>query len=234
MTQPLLPVEIDGNIHDFVVDTGATVSLVKPFVSKSQYRKCAVQASGVSGTNLEILGLQNIEFRITNEDSKMTFVQAFVVCPLVIDSTGILGMDFLHKVGAEISLTTSLLSVNGCHFRLKTMRSEDFVSHVTGNRNDPTRGLATHEPGGVQTSILASEPLAEQWTGIVELAETVLVPPLSGRIARGRVVRRGDPTELREIEFPKEKPEPPREAVVLVDPERESTWNLLGANCSYT
>jgi hypothetical protein len=48
-------------------------------------------------------------------------------------------------------------------------------------------------------SNLASEPFAEQWTGIVELVETVLVPPLSGRIARGRVVRRGDPTELRHV-----------------------------------
>jgi hypothetical protein len=90
-------------------------------------------------------------------------------------------MDFLHKLGAEISLTTSLPSVNGCHFRLKTMRSKDFVPHVTENRNDSTRGLANHEPGGMQTSNLANEPLAEQWTGIVELTETVLVPPLSGR-----------------------------------------------------
>jgi hypothetical protein len=57
----------------------------------------------------------------------MTFVHAFIVCPLVIDSTGILGMDFFHKVGAEISLTAGLLSVNGCHFRLKTVRSEDSV-----------------------------------------------------------------------------------------------------------
>jgi hypothetical protein len=71
-------------------------------------------------------------------------------------------MDFLHKVGAEISLTTSLLTVNGCHFLLKTMRSEDFVPHVTENRNDPTRGLANPEPGGVRMSNLANEPLAEQ------------------------------------------------------------------------
>jgi hypothetical protein len=79
------------------------------------------------------------------------------------------------------------------------MRSENFVSHVTENRNDPTRGLANSEPGGVQTSNLASEPLAEQWTGIVELAETVLVPPLSGRIARGRVVRRAKEFVIRII-----------------------------------
>jgi hypothetical protein len=81
MTQPLLPVEIDGKIYDFVVDIGATVSLIKSFVSKSQYRKCAVQARGVSGTNLEILGRQDIEFRITNEESRMTSVHVIVVCP---------------------------------------------------------------------------------------------------------------------------------------------------------
>jgi hypothetical protein len=37
----------------------------------------------------------------------------------------------------------------------------------------------------------------ESCLGTVELAETISVPPLSGRIARGRVVRRGDLTELK-------------------------------------
>jgi hypothetical protein len=80
--------------------------------------------------------------------------------------------------------------------------SEDSVPHMSENRTDPSRGLANREPGGVRMSNLAGDALAEQWAGIVDLAETVLVPPLSGTIARGRVFRRGDPAELKEFEFP--------------------------------
>jgi hypothetical protein len=37
----------------------------------------------------------------------------------------------------------------------------------------------------------------ERCIGTVELAEAVSVPPLSGRVARGRVVRRGDLAEFK-------------------------------------
>jgi hypothetical protein len=56
--------------------------------------------------------------------------------------------------------------------------------------------------------------LKEGWTddesclGTVELAETISVPPLSGRIARGRVVRRGDLMEFKA----------PSNQVIMVDP----------------
>jgi hypothetical protein len=61
---------------------------------------------------------------------------------------------------------------------------------------ESAHGLITHE-------LEKSLDLTDRWEeeesciGTVELAESVSVPPLSGRIAQGWVVRRGDLTEFK-------------------------------------
>jgi hypothetical protein len=110
-------------------------------------------------------------------------------------------MDFLQRVGAEISLTTQSLHIGRYSFPLKSRE-----------REDPTvRRLINAELGGPPCLGLedeSNEPVAD-WEGTVELAETVTVPPLSVRIARCRVVRRDDSTVIKV----------PRNQEVLVDPE---------------
>jgi hypothetical protein len=116
----------------------------------------------------------------------MTFVHTFVVRPLEIRSSDILGMDFLQRVGAEISLTAH--SLIGRH----TIPLVDWESRVS-----TVRSLAYCGQDGPTFLSQESEDdgLVEEWVGTVELAETVTVPPLAGRIARCRVVRRGDLTD---------------------------------------
>jgi hypothetical protein len=111
-----------------MVDTGAMVSLIQPRISKVQVQPCDVQARGVTGTQLEILGLQKVEFNLGNKDYYMTFEHTFVVSPLVRGRSGILGMDFLQRVGAEISLTAQLLTIGRRSFPLKGRELE--VSEV--------------------------------------------------------------------------------------------------------
>jgi len=43
-----------------MVDTGAMVSLIQPGISKAQVQPCDVKARGVTGTQLEVLGEQEI------------------------------------------------------------------------------------------------------------------------------------------------------------------------------
>lgn len=69
----------------------------------------------------------------------------------------------------------------------------------------------------MRTDDVASESLTGQWVGTVELAETVLVPPLSVRIARGRVIKRGDPIEVKT----------PENLEILVDTVGESLPGIL-------
>jgi len=74
VTEPVLTLEIEGQVFSFMVDTGAMVSLIQPGISKAQVQPCDVQARGITGTQLEILGEQQVEFTIRNQDYYMTFI----------------------------------------------------------------------------------------------------------------------------------------------------------------
>ena len=160
------------------------VSLIQPGISKAQVQPCDVQARGVTGTKLDILGEQEIEFNLRSSNGDITFVHTFVVSPLKRCSSGILGMDFLQRVGAEFSLTAQVLYIDRYSFPLRGQERE--VSEVQ------------HLINAGQTGSLCPDQEEEgdesvgDWEGTVELAEAVTLPPLSGRIAQCRVVRRGD------------------------------------------
>jgi len=180
VTEPVLTLEVGGEEFSFTVDTGAMVSLIHSGISKAQMQPCDVQTRGVTGTQLDMLGEQEVRFNLRSNNGCMTFAHMFVVTPLKRCSSGIPSMDFLQQVGAEICLTAQLLC-KGCYsFPLKGQELE--VSEV--------QRLITAE----QTESLCldqEEGEAERvgdWEGAIELAETVTVPPLSVRIARCRVV----------------------------------------------
>jgi hypothetical protein len=58
VTEPVLTVEIGGGVFEFMVDTGAMVSLIQPGISGAHVQPCDVKARGVTGTPLEIVGEQ--------------------------------------------------------------------------------------------------------------------------------------------------------------------------------
>jgi hypothetical protein len=200
VTEPLLTLEIEGEEFMSMVDNGAMVSLIKPGISNAQLRVCEVQARGISGTLLSVSGEQKVEFSIRHGKNSMTFIHTFVVSPLETCSSGILGLDFLQQVGAEISLTARSLTIGDHLFPLSGWKQE---ASTNQSRAHDGWGEATFPPNEWDSD----EPV-EDWVGTVELAEAVTVPPLSGRIARCRVVRRSD----LEVEIP-------RNQVVMVDPE---------------
>ena len=68
VTEPVLTLEIEGEEREFMVDTGAMVSLIQPAISKASVQPCDVQARGVTGTQLEILGEQEVEFVLRNKN----------------------------------------------------------------------------------------------------------------------------------------------------------------------
>jgi hypothetical protein len=129
----------------------------------------------------------------------MTFIHTFAVSPLETCSSGILGLDFLQRVGAEISLTARSLTISDHSFSLSGWKQEASTNRSLANYGWNGATFHSNEWEG-------DEP-EEDLVGTVELAEAVTVPPLSGRIARCRVVRRSD----LEVEIP-------RNQVVMVDP----------------
>ena len=106
-----------------------------------------------------------------------------MVSPLKRCSSGILGMDFLHRVGADIILTAQLLYI-GHYFPLRGRELE--VSEVQRLINvGQTESLCPDQEEK------GDEPVGD-WEGTVQLAEAVTLLPISVRIARSRVIRRDD------------------------------------------
>jgi len=110
-------------------------------------------------------------------------------------------MDFLQRVGAEISLTSQVLVIDQHTFQFVDREGEIPTGPSLASEDWKGTALPTHSEVGVES--------VEDWAGTVELAETVSLPPLSARIARCRVVRRDDPTDV----------QVPRKQLVMVDPE---------------
>jgi hypothetical protein len=77
------------------VDTGATISVVRPEVSDKTVEECATLVKGVTGHNLNVIGSQNLTLEFENG---LELNHSFSVCPLEMgDITGILGLDFLWE-----------------------------------------------------------------------------------------------------------------------------------------
>jgi hypothetical protein len=189
VTEPLLTVEIGREEFLFMVGTGAMVSLIQPGISSAQVRACDVQARGVTGTQLDVLEEQTVEFVIRHEDHYMIFTHTFVVSPLKRCSSGILGMDFLQQVGAEVSLTSGLLIIDRYSFPLTDWEAGASKHQRLANECTERLRIRSQEEG--------DDGAVEDWVGTVELAGTVTVSPLSVRIARCRVVRRGDSVDVK-------------------------------------
>ena len=107
MTERILTLEIGEKEFEFMVDIGAMVWVIQPGIGRAQVQPCDVRASGITGTQLEVLGEQEVEFTPRNQEYSGSFVHTFLVSPLKRCSSDILGMDFLQLVAAEISLTAS-------------------------------------------------------------------------------------------------------------------------------
>jgi len=94
----------------FIVDTGSNISLIKPGMSRSEIRATNLAQFGVRGNELEVTGVQEVEFRGNNRNYR----HQFYVCSLPTDADGIIGMDFLGIVNAKLDLEKQELRLLKC------------------------------------------------------------------------------------------------------------------------
>jgi hypothetical protein len=104
---PTIQVTILSGQKSFIVDTGSNVSLVKTGVSNNKVKATSATPFGVTGDELEIAGVQEIEFCCNN----YIYCHQFYVCPLPTDADGIIGMDFLQMVNAKLDLKRHEISM---------------------------------------------------------------------------------------------------------------------------
>jgi hypothetical protein len=97
---PTIQVNVLSGEKSFIIDTGSNVSLVQPGVSNNKMKAASVTPFRETGDDLEITGIQEIEFRCNSYN----YCHQFYVCSLPTDADGIIGMDFLSMVKAKLDL----------------------------------------------------------------------------------------------------------------------------------
>jgi hypothetical protein len=108
----------------FIVDTGSCVTIIQPCVSPNSIGTANVTPIGVTGDELEVTGVQEVEFRCND----LSDTYQFYVCSLPTEAGGIFGMDFLAAVNAKL------------HLQKRELRLFKWVNLDTVPGNRQTRG----------------------------------------------------------------------------------------------
>ena len=87
---PTIQVTILSGQKSFIVDTGPNVSLIKPGISNKKIEFASIVPFGVTGDELEVKGVQRIEFCCNNQK----YCHQFYICSLPTDADGIIGSGF--------------------------------------------------------------------------------------------------------------------------------------------
>ena len=94
----LLEIEIEGKSHLVLVDSGTSLSVMKPGISSSELQPTQTAAKGITGNKLKTTGTQIITFWVGNK----TFKHEFLIAPLDVVCSGILGVDILKRMEARV------------------------------------------------------------------------------------------------------------------------------------
>ncbi|KAJ4430800.1 hypothetical protein ANN_19391 [Periplaneta americana] len=176
VSEPRVDLEIEGKIWEFVVDTGATVSLIKPTVSSALITESDVVIRGANGQKVKTFGTQTVKFLMGSEQ----FEFKFVISDIRISAAGIIGMEFLRYVGARIDVQSNSLVIGR---QTVTLINTDLqscnVASVSG-KSGSVSAMASQSSDHDQLD----------WSGPILLAESVVLPPHTVKIVRGKVMGR--------------------------------------------
>lgn len=86
----------------FLLDTGATISIIKKGISQKIIRSSDVVARCVTGSKIKIYGRQKVSLSLGNTRIDHDFVVADILTPY----DGLMGLDLMKRIGLKIDFTT--------------------------------------------------------------------------------------------------------------------------------
>ena len=174
-----------------LVDSGASVSVIKPGIVAAEIQTTKITARGITGSKLRVMGTQDMTFKLGNR----VFNHEFLVAPLDAEYSGILGVDVLGHMEASIDFRTSTLLLGRKRYQLSDHEVERCQTIRRQNRpsqGTPEAGLRTPlkapSTGQVEEPIPGSNPggvAIDSWN-VVALG-SVMLPPLSEGLVIGRI-----------------------------------------------
>jgi hypothetical protein len=103
---PSLTVDIEGFKRRLILDSGSSVSILPEGISCEDMRDTPLKPFGVTGEKLDVKGRQIVTFILVEN----RFKHNLLVCPLPSEVAGLLGADFLERVGANVNFESRELS----------------------------------------------------------------------------------------------------------------------------
>jgi hypothetical protein len=97
---PVIPLSIENETQQFLVDSGSSICLIQPNVSSVEIRASAIGPVGITGDRLPLQGEQIIQFRLGSRK----FLRKFGVCLLPTIFDGVLGTNYLIAKHVRINL----------------------------------------------------------------------------------------------------------------------------------
>ena len=95
---PTITVEIEGMSMSLILDTGSDISILQPGISKSNVSFISLEPYGVTGDALDIRGQQTVNVVLNGRE----FTHSFLVCSLPTAAAGLIGTDFMNRLGTVI------------------------------------------------------------------------------------------------------------------------------------
>jgi len=166
-------------------------------------------ARGITGTQLESIGTQDIEFRLGNR----LYTHEFLVTSLDVEYSGVFGLDILRQMEAEVDLCSSGLIIGRRRYTLAGLDDDRGTPQVTVTKpvakdewgtsglinpmGSTGEGEATGEQDAGEPDSLNDRELNpddpatrknSHNTMSNELAQMVTLPPRSRIVAMGRIM----------------------------------------------
>jgi hypothetical protein len=85
---------VEGKLHQFLIDSRASLSLVKPGVSRAEIRPTGMATREITGTKFKSIGFQEIGVELGNR----IYLHEFLVKPLDVEYSGVIGLDILRQM----------------------------------------------------------------------------------------------------------------------------------------
>jgi hypothetical protein len=121
----LLEVQVEGNLHRFLVDSGARLSLIKLEVFSAEINPTDLAAREITGTKLKSTGTEEVEIVL----GKRIYTHEFLVTALDVEYSGVFGLDLLRQMEAKVELCSGGLIIGRRRFELVGLDFQDRFQH---------------------------------------------------------------------------------------------------------
>jgi hypothetical protein len=110
-------VKVRGKTYRFMLDSGAEISLIQPYVGDQTVDQTHHMVRGITGDLLRAEGSCEVQFQLGSR----CYTHSFVAAQFPIETDGVLGLDWMRSMCVKIDLAHDQLEVAGERIPLRSV-----------------------------------------------------------------------------------------------------------------